>query len=222
MAAAVQRQRPDLDEPGSLLVAEAVLAILSSPSYHRSTMPRPHFDEVLCAQASALCASTVPPSPEQLSAARRPPMPGIMPFSRREALLAVAIPLFKKRGFQKVNMEEIGAAAGITGTSVYHYFAGKTEILEAALHREAEVLHFSLVRALSESKTAQGALRRVLCAYATLWGLQTSATQLLVSEVAHLPRSGSNGWSRCVRGSRWSALCCCVQVDPSCRSPKRR
>lgn len=187
VAVAVRKQRPDLDELGSLIVAEVVLAILSSPSYHRSAMPRPHFDEVLCAQASAFCASTVPPSPEQLSAARRPPVVGMMPANRREALLAAAIPLFKQRGFQKVNMEEVGASAGMTGTSVYHYFAGKTEILEAALQREAEVLHFALVRALSESATAQEALRRVLGAYATLWGMRTSATQLLVSEVAQLP-----------------------------------
>ncbi|MEV6195460.1 helix-turn-helix domain-containing protein [Streptomyces sp. NPDC051920] len=188
LAGAIRGHRPELDETAGLLIAWCTLALLTSPSYHDVALPRPRYEELLRAQASALYRTALLPGPERLTGPPRRTGPGIAPVSRREALLAAAIPLFKQRGFQQVSMEEIGAAAGITGPSIYNHFAGKAEILDAALHREAEVLHFVLARALTESRSAGGALRRVLRAYASLSGMRTSATPLLVGEIAFLPR----------------------------------
>jgi AcrR family transcriptional regulator len=52
----------------------------------------------------------------------------------------VAARLFWDRGFHEVTMEDIGAAAGIAGPSVYTHFAGKTDLLKTAADRIGERL----------------------------------------------------------------------------------
>ncbi|WP_377267474.1 TetR/AcrR family transcriptional regulator [Peterkaempfera sp. SMS 1(5)a] len=187
MAAAIRAQRPDLDEGDAVLLGWCALAVLVSPSYHRRDLPRPRFEELLSSQAAALCRSGALPSAARQEPPEEPAASGLSHHSRREALLAAAIPLFKERGFQLVSMEEIGAAAGIAGPSIYNHFASKTEILTAALHRETEVLHFALARELAESRTPEEALRRVVHSYAALCGMHSSAVPLLVSELSTLP-----------------------------------
>jgi len=49
---------------------------------------------------------------------------------RRELLLEVAADLFAERGYHAVGIDDIGAAAGITGPGVYRHFAGKQALLE--------------------------------------------------------------------------------------------
>src|SRR5690606_17721877 len=41
---------------------------------------------------------------------------------RREELLAVAANLFAARGFTNVTVDDIGAAAGVSGPALYHHF----------------------------------------------------------------------------------------------------
>lgn len=185
IAAAVRESRPELDEDQALLLAWCALGVLVSPSYHHRDLPRPRFEDVLWTQASAVCRSRALPSGVVDEAPRRPGT-GLAPVSRREALLAAAIPLFKVRGFQVVSLEEIGAAAGIAGPSIYNHFSSKAEILAAALHRESEVLHFSVARELTESRTPVEALHRVLRTYAALCDTRISAMPLMVGELVHL------------------------------------
>jgi AcrR family transcriptional regulator len=53
--------------------------------------------------------------------------------SRREEILQIAVGLFAARGYHGVSMDDIGAAAGVTGPALYHHFAGKEAMLVAAL-----------------------------------------------------------------------------------------
>jgi len=53
--------------------------------------------------------------------------------SRRDEILAIAVDLFATRGYHGVSMDDIGAAAGVTGPALYHHFAGKEAMLAAAL-----------------------------------------------------------------------------------------
>jgi AcrR family transcriptional regulator len=48
---------------------------------------------------------------------------------RREELLRIAARLFAERGFRAVSLEELGAAAGVTGPAVYRHFASKQAVL---------------------------------------------------------------------------------------------
>jgi len=49
--------------------------------------------------------------------------------SRREQLLGLAADLFAERGFAGVTVDDIGAAAGVSGPALYHHFAGKEALL---------------------------------------------------------------------------------------------
>ncbi len=61
------------------------------------------------------------------SAAAAPP--------RREQLLEAAAHLFADRGFHGVGIDDIGAAAGISGPGVYRHFRSKAALLEALCDR---------------------------------------------------------------------------------------
>jgi AcrR family transcriptional regulator len=52
---------------------------------------------------------------------------------RREQILAVAVRLFHERGYHATGMDDIGAAAGITGPGIYRHFRNKEEILETLM-----------------------------------------------------------------------------------------
>ena len=60
--------------------------------------------------------------------------------SRREEILEIAVGLFATRGYHGVSMDDIGAAAGVTGPALYHHFAGKEAMLGAALNPVSESL----------------------------------------------------------------------------------
>jgi AcrR family transcriptional regulator len=60
--------------------------------------------------------------------------------SRREEILEIAVGLFAARGYHGVSMDDIGAAAGVTGPALYHHFAGKEAMLAAALNPVSEGL----------------------------------------------------------------------------------
>ena len=53
--------------------------------------------------------------------------------SRRDEILEIAVGLFVTKGYHGVSMDDIGAAAGVTGPALYHHFAGKEAMLAAAL-----------------------------------------------------------------------------------------
>ena len=67
--------------------------------------------------------------------------PGARPASRREQLLVEAARLFATRGFRGVGIDDIGAAAGISGPGIYRHFARKQEILAALLVGISQHLH---------------------------------------------------------------------------------
>lgn len=61
---------------------------------------------------------------------------------RRELLLTAAADLFAARGFHEVGIDDIGAAAGITGPGVYRHFASKQALLESLCDRTMDrMLH---------------------------------------------------------------------------------
>ena len=59
--------------------------------------------------------------------------PPVVP--RREQLLEAAAVLFAERGYHAVGIDDIGAAAGISGPGVYRHFPSKQALLEALCDR---------------------------------------------------------------------------------------
>lgn len=88
--------------------------------------------------------------------------------SRREAILAVAIPLFCERGYAAVSLSDIGARLGITGSAVARQFGSKEDLLAAAIMRGSEQISAGVAIALRRSASAIEAVREMLTSYISL------------------------------------------------------
>jgi AcrR family transcriptional regulator len=141
--------RPELPAADAELVSWAALSVLGSISDHRVRLPRAAFEELLAGIAMAVVAvefeegAELDNRPQDLEAQ-----------DRKEQILAAAARLFWDRGYHEVTLDEIGAAAGIAGPSVYSHFAGKTELLRTITERIGEQLRKDL--ADSEAAVAAG------------------------------------------------------------------
>lgn len=137
--ARIQDDRPHEQRGEVALLATAALAILASPSVSKLRMARKDYQPVLAAAAAAVARVTLP-------AARDSGRPVAEPHSsetqlpRREELLETAITLFHERGYAAVSLDDIGAALGLTGPSIYHHFETKADLLAAAFSRAAHQL----------------------------------------------------------------------------------
>lgn len=59
------------------------------------------------------------------------PRPASRRSTRKQIILAAAIDLFRSDGFHRVGIDDIGAAAGISGPGVYRHFPNKHGVLVA-------------------------------------------------------------------------------------------
>jgi AcrR family transcriptional regulator len=83
--------------------------------------------------------------------------------SRRDEILEIAVGLFATRGYHGVSMDDIGAAAGVTGPALYHHFAGKEAMLAAALNPVSEsLLAGGRERKATHNESPQDALRALV------------------------------------------------------------
>ncbi|GAA1961534.1 TetR/AcrR family transcriptional regulator [Amycolatopsis minnesotensis] len=157
---ALLRRRPELPEADAELLCWATLSVFGSVSVHRTSVAKKRFVKLLTELASAVLDATLPESPVPAS----PEPPGLGTPSRREQVLAAATELFAERGFHAVSMEDIGAASGIAGPSVYRHFPSKAALMVAIGHRAADRLAVAAERALKASDE-RDALRRLAASY---------------------------------------------------------
>ena len=85
--------------------------------------------------------------------------------SRREALLDAAARLFAERGYSGTSIEDLGAAAGVSGPALYKHFVGKQAMLAAILVDASEGLFSGGQEVLSRSSGAE-ALRALVTFHA--------------------------------------------------------
>jgi AcrR family transcriptional regulator len=94
-------------------------------------------------------------SPEPLRARRRRLL--------RDEIERIAIRLFVERGYDAVAVDDIAAAAGMSGRTFFRYYATKDEILR----RYQSGLHEALLDAFTAQPAAAPALQALRSAYAT-------------------------------------------------------
>ncbi|NKX56647.1 SACE_7040 family transcriptional regulator [Arthrobacter mobilis] len=82
--------------------------------------------------------------------------------SRRSALLAAAARLFAERGFNGVSIEDLGAAAGVSGPAVYRHFSSKQAVLSALLTGVSQDLLDGGRAVVRGSSGAEAALRGLI------------------------------------------------------------
>jgi AcrR family transcriptional regulator len=56
---------------------------------------------------------------------------------RRAAIMDAASDLFRERGFRATSLDDIGAAAGVSGPAIYRYFKSKHELLTVLIEEAA-------------------------------------------------------------------------------------
>lgn len=81
---------------------------------------------------------------------------------RREALLAAAASLFAERGFTRVSLEELGAAAGVSGPAVYRHFDGKQDVLASMLVDASTNLRSGAQTVIEHAATPRAALESLV------------------------------------------------------------
>ncbi|MDX3187401.1 TetR/AcrR family transcriptional regulator [Streptomyces sp. MN03-5084-2B] len=157
---ALLARRPELPAEDAELLCWAALSVFGSVSVHHTSVARRRFAQLLVDLALDVLNTTLPaPAPTPEVPALRLGTP-----SRREQVLAEATALFAQRGFHDVSMEDIGAAAGIAGPSVYRHFPSKAALMVAIGHRAADRLALAAERAL-QAPDERTALRRLAASY---------------------------------------------------------
>lgn len=132
-AAAIAESRPDLSERESMYLAGAVLSVAGSVIGRLSRTDRQLAEstvEQLVWRLFTLRPALAPPLPEPMAT----PVAG---DGRRDEILDAAARLFADRGYPGTGVDDIGAAVGITGPSVYKHFPSKDAILVAIGRRSA-------------------------------------------------------------------------------------
>lgn len=81
---------------------------------------------------------------------------------RRAALLGAAAELFAERGYAGVSLEDLGAAAGVSGPAVYRHFAGKQAVLTQLLVGVSESLLLGGQAVIDEHPDAASALSALI------------------------------------------------------------
>jgi AcrR family transcriptional regulator len=215
----VRRARPDLGAADVALLARMAVAVATSPAYHRAALPPGRAESLLVTMVMAALMTTALPRGD----AGEGPAPVSPPrASRREALLAAATTLFARHGYSAVTMEEIGAAAGIAGTSIYQHFPGKADLLVAAFTRGAEWLQFGVSKALAAASEPGHALELVVRSYAEFVLGHTDLIGLLLTEFVHLPEGEIESLRRTQHAyvTEWVELL--RQARPSLTEPEAR
>lgn len=81
---------------------------------------------------------------------------------RRRALLTAAASLFAANGFNRVSLEDLGAAAGVSGPAVYRHFPGKQAVLADLLATVSRELLDGGRQVVAETSNPLAALRRLV------------------------------------------------------------
>lgn len=201
--------RPELDDADASLLCFAALSVFGSVGDHHATPPREGFERLLARLAEAVIRSgAVPAAPAgsaEAAAWRSRPQPAP---TRREELLTAATRLFREHGFHAVSMEDIGAAAGIAGPSIYRHFASKSDILLATSRRMADRLSLGLADSLAEAADAEDALRRLARSYVDTVLRSDDLIAVYANEVVNLPERDSRELRKLQRGyvAEWVRL----------------
>ena len=174
---AILRERPELDPAGAARLAWGVMAVFASASFHTTKIDDAELAAVLASSALALCMvdPIVESEPERHG-------PALQPVSMRERLLAHAIILFEQRGYEATGLDDIAAAAGVTGPNLYGYFDSKADILATASARGTTALWLLVHTALRDNDDPAAALHQLVNGYVDLTLTRTVPTSMLLTE----------------------------------------
>ncbi|MEV0084752.1 TetR family transcriptional regulator [Saccharopolyspora sp. NPDC050642] len=215
----VAADRPDLAHPDQEVIAYALLAVFVSFGMHRITVSKREFERIHRTVSLTIARCAFPTEIPPVLPARPAEQGAGVGLPRRELLLAEATRLFDERGFQSVNMADIGAAAGIAGSTVYKHFPSKNDLLSAALMRGSERMHGGMARALADGSTPRETLDLLLRSHIDFALEHSRLIGILVSEREELPDKERLASYRAQRDyfAVWAKLL--TEVQPNLSAP---
>jgi AcrR family transcriptional regulator len=215
LAGYVQSVRPGTPDAAADLLAWALLAVLTSPSFHHLDLPRPAYQDLLADLVRTVLDTDLPVGldtdlpvgldtdrpagldtdrlaglPVGAAPARPDPgarIPALVPASRREELLTQAVRMFAAHGYTQVSIEDIGNAVGISGPSVYNHWPNKLDLLVTTLRRGAAALAMDVSTVYRRAPDAAAALRMLIGFYVALSQTHHETIGLLITDIGHLP-----------------------------------
>ncbi|MFI6870284.1 TetR/AcrR family transcriptional regulator [Nocardia sp. NPDC050406] len=187
VAVPIRDLRPDADEADIVLLTAAVLSAIGSITHHRTTLSTTRLCALLDDICRAILGTELPPAPPPVTG--EPTPRGLPVISKREQLLTEAIRIFGRQGYHEASIEEIGAAAGINASSVYRYFASKSDLLAAAFHRTGERVAIGNAEALAEATSRADAAVRIADRFARMTFAMPEILPVYFSEFSNLPAS---------------------------------
>jgi AcrR family transcriptional regulator len=106
---------------------------------------------------------------------------------KRRLILDAAVRVFARKGFHACRVGDIAEEAGVAHGLLYHYFASKDEVLDAAFWENWSVL-LERIRAVEDSGgAAREQLRHVAAILLRTWLHQPDVVCLVVREIARSP-----------------------------------
>lgn len=156
------------------------------------------------------------PTPRTSPPARRGSRATSRGAKRRVAIVSAAAELFAGRGFAAVGMDDIGAAAGVTGPAIYRHFDSKAAVLAAVID--------AIIDAVAPQAPAQQArvavapdvaLRGRIEQYAAGVAARRELMAIFVREVHHLPEEHADRLRQRQRGlvTDWRTLLSATHPD---------
>lgn len=180
LAHELRARRPELTPHQVELLAVCALQAMTSVAFHHLTLPRGQYEELLADLATRVLSMDPPPAGPK-PRARRP-----VAVTRADEIIDAGVALFARRGYADTSIDEIGAAVGIAGPTIYNHFASKHDILVAGLLRGHDQLQESLRVARAGGVGPADVLRRLSDAYVDLTLDQTDLIGALATESVHL------------------------------------
>ena len=101
---------------------------------------------------------------------------------RRRQLLATALELFSKQGFERTSIKDICEAAGVAQGLVYHYFRSKEDLLFAVLEQQSFLPELGRLLAVSPDRPAAEVLPKVAASFNELVTQRQQIMQIVVRE----------------------------------------
>ena len=141
---------------------------------------------------------------------------------RRLAIMAAASDLFRDRGFRATSLDDIGAAAGISGPAIYRYFKSKHELLTVLIEEAAISWRAAVDEVLNTEAPPMVMLENLIDAAVALQLENGNLRGVLHQELRSLDDDARRRLARTDRGTmaEWVHLLC--EVRPSLTDDEAR
>ena len=121
---------------------------------------------------------------------------GVEQPHRRDLILEAAIELFRAKGFDATGIDEIGAAAGVTGPAVYRHYASKQDILDWAVRVGTDEVLLTEREILESARSPAEALSLLVAELVEQVLDRPALVTVLLRERRNLSAAGKRNWSR--------------------------